>query len=73
MPIINKAIYRDVFNLHEERASALARCQDKDLTAYWEETTDMMIGVSAKHGQNLLCVELLVAVHADLERQAKRR
>ena len=73
MPIISKAIYRDVFNLHEERAAALERCRGKDLTAYWAETTDMMIGVSSKHGQSLLCVELLVAVHADLERQAKGR
>ena len=73
LPIIDKTIYRDVFNFHEERLAALEKCPDSALDAFWDRTNDTMIEISGRHNRNLFCVEMLVAVHADLERRYQRR
>lgn len=73
MPIIDKTIYRDVFNFHAERLEALDKCPEKGLNAYWDHTCNTMMGIAAKHNNDLFCVEMLVAVHADLERRYQRR
>ena len=63
----NKAVYRAVFNFHEEREAALkARTP-----LYWEETCAGMTKLSAMHGHDPFLIDLLCAVHADLERKYK--
>lgn len=60
------AIYRDVFNFHKERAARL-----KNTEEFWRETLAMMESIVEKHGRSELCMELLAAVWAELERRAE--
>ena len=70
---MDKAIYRAVFNYHAEREQALAQCPAEGFSAYWEETCREMERVYSCNGKDAFCLDLLCAVHTELERQAKGR
>lgn len=63
---MNKGIYRDVFNLHAE---CMPRLNEPD---FWDSIFYPKIEAMTKQYDNdPLLIDLLVAVHGDLERRYK--
>lgn len=59
-----RAIYRDAFNLHAERSAHL---NEPD---FWDRTCEQLTTLALKYDNAPFCIDLLVCIHAELERQA---
>lgn len=66
-----KAIYREVFNWHENRLKALIACPAADTDAFWKETCDSICEVANRLENNNFALELLTAVFFELDRTAR--
>lgn len=62
--IPNKAAFRDAFNLYEKHLHSVGT------TVFsWEILCDEMISIANRHANDPLVMDLLIAVHAELERK----
>ena len=61
--MINKGVWRDVFDLYAE---GLNRLVDADFWGkfFWPRAD----ALSAKYKQNTFCIDMLIAIHSELER-----
>lgn len=62
--IPNKAAFRDAFNLYEKHLRSVGTASFS-----WETLCDEMVSIANQHANNPLVMDLLVAVHAELERK----
>jgi len=62
-----KAVYREVFNWHENRLEALATCPEDGMDDFWKETCDSICEVSNRLQNQPFAVNMLNAVFQDLE------
>ena len=62
--IPNKAAFRDAFNLYEKHLRSM-----ETASFSWETLCDEMIAIANRHANDPLLMDLLVAVHAELERK----
>lgn len=62
--MIDKGIWRDIYNFYEDRLQAL---QGAD---FWPATWTKAEAIAARHGgQDSFCADLLLAVQIELERE----
>lgn len=62
--MLNPAVYRDCYNLHREAGQNLHDAKVWEL--FWAKAN----AIYQKHNCDQLCADLLIAIHADLERTA---
>lgn len=65
---MDKSIYRDVYNLHAECLSQLNEPDFWD-SVFWQKVD----ALTEKHNQNVFFMEMVIAVHGELERRWRKR
>lgn len=60
--MLNPAVYRDCYNLHQEAERSLHDSR------VWERFWAKANAIYQKHNCDPLCMDLLLAIHVDLER-----
>lgn len=65
---MDKTIYRDIYNLHAE---CLSRLNEPDFwdSVFWPKVDTL----TEKHNHNVFFMEMVIAVHGELERRWKKR
>ena len=64
--MIDKGVYRDVYNLHAECLECLNAPDFWD-SVFWPKVDTLV----EKHGNNLFLMDMVIAVHGEVERRWK--
>lgn len=64
---VNRSVYRDVFNLHAESLSRLGDPRFWD-NFFWPNAD----ALTEKHRHDVFFIEMMLAVHGELERRQKK-